>query len=114
MSEDNPEKTAAGDIDEDEQDDVLISFVPLVGAAETKGPIPTGIAEGLPNTFAVTVSSGHFAKSSAKQIEELCETRLNRGAVVRHKREDMAARSIQRAFKKWRDAKRRRDSKRIV
>jgi hypothetical protein len=113
MSVDNLEKTAAAILDGDEHEGVVVSFGPS-DASGTKEQSPVGMAKGSPDAFAVTVSSGHFAKNSVQKIAELCGTRLNPEAAAEHKREDMTARAIQRAFKKWRNAKRRRDSSTVV
>jgi hypothetical protein len=113
MSVDNLEKTAAAILDGDEHEGVVVLLGPL-DASGTKEQSPVGMAKGSPDAFAVTVSSGHFAKNSVQKIAELCGTRLNPEAAAEHKREDMTARAIQRAFKKWRNAKRRRDSSTVV
>lgn len=56
----------------------------------------------LSDLFAVTVSSGHFEGMSAEEIAKLCGTTMKPPHIAAsYMREEAAARTIQRYFRKW-------------
>jgi hypothetical protein len=56
----------------------------------------------LSNVFATTASSGHFEAISAEKIAKLCGTTMKPPHVAAsYMREEAAARTIQRYFRKW-------------